>query len=185
MTLVHTNDTLSPEAPTPHAPGSSGHASWRIDPDTLRPRIIDLAAFREEFDGDPAGPILEALWRGDPDRAEELLLHLLGGAAPSTRFAAILADIHRDQGRTDLSVTEYRDILERTRGTQFEALTLHMLGKSLFAGGRFEEAQHLFTRAFELCVLEGASPEFMEASMTSIRRTRDALRAAHAPRPAA
>ncbi len=152
-----------------------GGIGWEIEARTLRPRVTDLAAFRDAIANDPAAEAIEALWTGKPKRCERLLLPLLDRDPSSVRLRALRADAWRDQGRTDAAINEYQTLLERTRGTNFEPTIRQHLGKALFAAGRFTHALRQFSMALEQRIMNGADPHLIDSTMQAMSRTQELL----------
>lgn len=164
-----------------HEPSYDPHGTvardsgWAIDPATLRPRVTDLNAFRDTIKHDHAAAAIEALWTGNPEKAELILSDLLAADPNSIRLRALRADAWRDQGRTDSAIREYQTLLDRARGTNFEATIRQHLGKALFAAGRYTFALRQFSMALEQRVLNGADSHLIDSAMQALTRTQELL----------
>ena len=165
---------LSRTEPT-HLSPVQGGPGWELDPRTLKPRITDLTVFRAHLAHDPAGPAIEALWGGDPGRAEVLIRDLLASDPGNVRYEVLLADSRRDQGYFDEAVTRYQGILAKTRGGAREATIRQHLAKALVAAGHLHDASRQFSKAYELRVLEGADPTLIDSALLGLARTHELL----------
>lgn len=162
-----------PDVPTP-PDDVEGGPGWVIDGATLRPRITDLAAFREGMAQDPLVAAIEALWSGDPAGARELL-HT---ADPSIRVRALLADCARDLGEVDEAVRECAELLAECAGTPWEPVLRQHSGKALLAADRPEEALAEFETALRQRVAAGAPADLIDSSAQARDRARQVLSAA-------
>lgn len=152
-----------------------GGPGWHLDGTTLRPVLDDVEAFRSAHREDPAVEALVALWTGDADTAEQLLL-ATAGVRESPRLRALLADAWRDQGRTAEAVTAYEGLVAEAAGTGREAVLHQHLGKALLAAGRTSEALTAFEHALRLRVEQGAEASLVASSEVAVRRVRELLR---------
>ncbi|WP_203336118.1 tetratricopeptide repeat protein [Nocardioides limicola] len=154
---------MSSEQPIDAGPG------WEIDPETLRPRILDLDAFAHAFADDPHRDILIALHTGDPAAAHELITTKLQSDG-GVRLRALLGDTLRDLGRHEEAITAYVDLVEECRGGPREAVMRQHLGKALFTAGRMAEAATEFEAALALRIDSGADPALIESSRRALAR---------------
>ncbi|MFL1381956.1 MULTISPECIES: hypothetical protein [unclassified Nocardiopsis] len=164
-----------PSDPPADAPARiPGGPGWSMDPLSLLPVIDDPAEFRRAHAADPALPLLEELWGGRPERAEPLA-HALVAASPTARHRALLADVHRDLGRTARAVAAYEELVEECRGTPREAVMLQHLGKAHFAARDHAAAARAFAAALRLRTAAGADPALIASSRAALHRARALL----------
>src|SRR5687768_17219632 len=123
---------------------AAGEPGWRIDPDTLLPRITDERALRCALGDDPCAEVLVLLWGGDPTGARLHVEALLADDADNPRLLALQADCWRDCGELEMACRQLDALAAAYAGTEREAVLLQHLGKALFAAGRHDEAAGCF-----------------------------------------
>lgn len=153
-----------PQADRPTLPAPpddvEGGPGWVLDGATLRPRITDLAAFRDGMAADPLADAIETLWSGDPAAARELL-HTQD---QTVRVRGLLGDCARDLGETDEAVRTYADLLAECTGTPWEPVLRQHYGKALLAADRPEEALAEFETAHAMRAAAGAAADLLASS---------------------
>lgn len=135
-------------------------AGWVIDGATLRPRITDLAAFRDGLREDPLAEAIEALWTGDARGARALL----EGEDQRVRVRALLADCLRDLGDVEEALRRYVGLVAECAETPREPVLRQHHGKALLAAGRAGEAHQEFVTAYDQRLRRGAPPDQVASS---------------------
>ncbi|MDR2256273.1 MAG: hypothetical protein LBE25_09785 [Arthrobacter sp.] len=168
------------ESPRPsHRPGQpsplaeASNTGWDIDPETLRPRIVDREQFRLHLDGDELLPVLELLWGGSPRAA----LALVADHPVTLRTRALTADCLRDLHRHAEAVSIYDELFLETDGTPRATVMLQHRGKAHFAAHQWPQAAADFAQA---AALRGhADPELLASSLHALRTALSRAGASH------
>lgn len=137
--------------------------------------LDDEVAFRAAYADDPAVEALVSLFDGRPAEAETQLRQLLVQAPDNRRLIALLADARRDQGHFGEAEAEYTRLIESEHDRLRRATFVQHLGKTLYAAGRFVEAEACFTEALAVRIELGAAAD--QVSSSELARTAAQLRA--------
>lgn len=149
-----------------------------IDSVTLRTVIHDDAAFTgwAASGQDDAAPVLDRLFRADPDGAQ-VALDQVGMTLPAWRRDALQAEIWRDQRRFDDAVDTYRRLIEEASSPARVAVLTQHLGKVRFAAGDYESARDCFARALDMRLAQSppAAADQVESSRLALSRVEQML----------
>jgi tetratricopeptide (TPR) repeat protein len=154
----------------------TGHGTG-IDARTLRPVLHDaeeFARWRRTSD-DPLLDVVEALVRGDLDRAEAALGAATAAPGAGFRLRVLRADLLRDRGRFAEAEALLELLLAEESGTRREAVLRQHLGQVHVAAGDPARARDCFAAALQLRTASGAPPDLLESSRVALARAEEDL----------
>lgn len=153
---------------------AGGFPGVRINPETLRPEIVDEDACAAALAAStlPCDLVFVRLVQGRASEAAELLAQARCGDPCAFRLRLLEADLLSAAGSFAGSAELYRQLLLETHGTPEEAAVLQHQGRSCFAAGRPAAAVESFARALDLRVALAEDAALIYASAVALQRAR-------------
>ncbi|MGO4186694.1 tetratricopeptide repeat protein [Pseudarthrobacter sp. TAF60_1] len=155
----------------------AGFPGVRINPLSLLPEIVNEDACRAALalSADPADNIFVLLVEGHAAEAAELLAEARFKDPESFRLRAFEAEVLRVSHRADRAVELFKQLLSEVQGTDYEAVTLHYIGKAQYAAGHIAAAVEAFARALDLRVAQSADAAQIYSSTVALQRAREVM----------